>query len=152
MNRRYICSSLVAVAMLAATLWAADIKLDGVKCIMNPKAAAKAEKNVAYKGGKVFFCCDNCPKGFQKKMKAGDKTVAAKANAQLVATNQAKQAKCPLTGRPLNANQSLTVAGAEVGFCCPNCKGKVAQLKGEKQLLTVLGDAAFKKAGFKVAK
>ena len=33
---------------------------------------AKATKSVDYKGGKVFFCCDNCPKGFSAKIKAGD--------------------------------------------------------------------------------
>ena len=43
---------------------AEEIKLENIKCVMNPKGAAKAESFVDYKGGKVFFCCDNCPQKF----------------------------------------------------------------------------------------
>ena len=143
----------VAVTMLTASLFAADaINLEGIKCVMNPRAKAKAVKSLDYKGGKVFFCCDNCPKGFTAKIKAGDELVAAKGNAQLVATKQAKQGKCPLTGRPINAEQTVKVAGATVAFCCPNCKGKVAGLEGNEQLLAALGNTAFKKGEFKVPK
>lgn len=153
MKSRMLLGALGSVAILAASLVAADaIKLDGIKCIMNPKNDAKAAKSVDYKGGKVFFCCDNCPQAFKAKIKAGDKLVAAKANAQLVATGQAKQSKCPITGRPCQPGFKVNVAGATVFFCCPNCQGKVADLKGDEQLLTALGDEAFKKAAFKVNK
>ena len=143
-----------SVVLFTASLFAADaIKLDGIKCVMNARNDAKAGKSVDYKGGQVFFCCDNCPKAFATKIKSGDELVAAKANAQLVATKQAKQSKCPLTGQPCKPAHTVKVAGgATVAFCCPNCKGKVAELEGDKQLLTVLSDAAYKKAGFKVAK
>lgn len=140
-----VCVS--SVALLALTVYAADeVKLEGIKCIMNPKAAAKAETGVDYKGGKVFFCCMNCPKKFDETKNA----VAA--NHQLVATKQAKQEKCPLTGRALNAEQKVTVNGAEVTFCCPNCKGKVAKATGEDQLKLCFSNEAFDKAGFKVKK
>lgn len=149
MKARSLFTAIASIAVLAVTLYAADeIKLDGIKCVMNPKAAAKAEKSVDYKGGKVFFCCDNCPKGFAKKIEDGDKLVAAKGNAQLVSTAQAKQAKCVFTGGPLKTE--LTVAGAKVQFCCDNCKGKAAKLEGDEQLIALLGDAAFEKGGFKV--
>ena len=149
MKARSLFTAVASVAVLAVTLYAADeIKLEGIKCVMNPKAAAKAEKSVDYKGGKVFFCCDNCPKGFAKKIEEGDKLVAAKGNAQLVATGQAKQAKCVFTGGPLKTK--LTVAGATVQFCCENCLGKAKKLEGDDQLLAVLGDDAFKKGAFKV--
>jgi YHS domain-containing protein len=149
MKARSLFTALASVAVLAVTLYAAEeIKLDGIKCVMNPKAAAKAEKTVDYKGGKLFFCCDNCPKGFAKKLEAGDKVVAAKGNAQLVATGQAKQAKCVFTGGPLKTK--LTVAGATVQFCCNNCKGKAEKLEGDDQLIALFGDAAFEKGGFKV--
>lgn len=151
MKIRGILVGVASVALLALTVYAADeIKLDGIKCVMNPKANAKAEKSVDYKGGKVFFCCDNCPKGFAKKIEAKDEVTAAKGNAQLVATGQAKQAKCVFTGGPLKTK--LTVAGATIQFCCDNCKGKAEKLEGDKQLLAVIGDAAFKKGGFKVGK
>ena len=72
MKIRGILVGVASVALLALSVYAADeIKLKGIKCAMNPKAAAKAEKSVDYKGGKVFFCCDNCPKGFAKKIEAG---------------------------------------------------------------------------------
>jgi YHS domain-containing protein len=149
MKARSLFTAVASIAVLAVTLYAADeIKLDGIKCVMNPKAAAKAEKSVDYKGGKVFFCCDNCPKKFAEKIEAGDKLVAAKGNAQLVSTGQAKQAKCVFTGGALKTE--LTVAGTKVQFCCDNCKGKAAKLEGDDQLVALFGDAAFEKGGFKV--
>jgi hypothetical protein len=142
-------SLLVVMACFAMTsVYAADVKLDGVKCIMNPKAAAKADKSVDYKDGKVYFCCDNCPKEFAKDTKKH----AAKANAQLVATAQAKQGKCPLSGEALNKDTEITVGGAKVQFCCNNCKGKVEKASGDDQLNLVFSDDAFKKGDFKVEK
>lgn len=137
------------VALIAVSVYAADeIKLDDVKCIMNPKAAAKADKFVEFKGGKVFFCCPNCPKGFEKKVEAGDKVVIAKGNKQLIQTGQAKQGKCPFTGGPLKTE--LVVDGAKIQFCCNNCLGKAKKLEGEEQLTALFGDEAFEKAEFKV--
>ena len=145
MRIRSLLVSCLSVAVLALTVYAADeVKLEGVKCIMNPKAAAKAETGVDYKGGKVYFCCMNCPKKFD----ATKNAVAA--NNQLVATKQAKQEKCPLTGRALAADQKVTINGAEVAFCCGNCKGKVEKATGEDQQKLVFSNEAFEKAGFKV--
>ena len=153
MKIRGIVVGVASVALLALTVYAAEeIKLEGVKCAMNPKAAAKAEKFVEYKGGKVFFCCDNCPKGFAKKIDAKDKLTAAKGNAQLVQTGQAKQTKCVFTGGPAKDGTEVTVAGAAIKFCCNNCQGKAKKLEGDEQLLSLIGDAAYKKGGFKVAK
>lgn len=147
MRIRSLLVSASSVALLALTVYAADdVKLEGVKCIINPKAAAKAGTGVDYKGGKVFFCCMNCPKKFDTEKNA----VAA--NHQLVATKQAKQEKCPITGKAIDSEQKTTVNGAEISFCCPNCKGKVAKATGEDQLKMVFSNEAFDKAGFKVAK
>ncbi len=153
MKVRSTITALASIAVLAVAVYAAEeIKLDGVKCIMNPNGPAKAEKSVDYKGGKVFFCCDNCPKGFAKKIEAGDKLVAAKGNAQLVSTGQAKQTKCPFSGGKCKPGTEVTVAGAKVYFCCNNCQAKAKKMSGDDQLLAVLSDDAFKKAGFKVGK
>jgi hypothetical protein len=137
-----------AFAALVAVSFAADVDLTDVKCVMRPTAAAKMDKSVDYKEGKVYFCCDNCPKGFAAKIEAKDKVVAAKGNKQLVQTGQAKQAKCPFTGGPMK--EKLTVAGAEIQFCCNNCKGKAEKMEGDEQVVALFGDEAFKKAGFKV--
>lgn len=138
------------LAVMSVTLYAADVNLEDVKCIMNPKAAAKADKSVDYKGGKVYFCCGNCPKAFAKKIEAKDKVVAAKANHQLIATGQAEQKKCPFTGGPLKTE--LTVDGAKIQFCCNKCKGKAESLEGEEKMVVLFGDDAWEKAEFKVEK
>jgi len=134
--------------MLTAVMAADEVKLDGIKCIVNPKAAAKADKSADYKDGKVYFCCDNCPKAFAK----DEKKFATSANTQLVATGQAKQHKCPLSGGDLNKDTEITVAGAKVQFCCNMCKGKVEKTEKDKQAELVFSDEAFKKADFKVEK
>jgi len=146
MKRIAMCAALVC--SLFASAYAADVKLDGVKCIMNPKADAKADKSVEYKGGKVYFCCDNCPKAFEKDKEKH----AAKANHQLVATAQAKQAKCPLSGGELNKDTEITINGAKVQFCCNMCKGKVEKASDTEKLDLVFSDKAFEKAEFKVEK
>jgi YHS domain-containing protein len=139
----------VALGFALTSVYAADeVKLDGVKCIVNAKAAAKADKSRDYKDGKVYFCCDNCPKKFDSDQKA----FAEKANAQLVQTEQAKQGKCPLSGQDLNKDTQITVAGAKIAFCCNMCKGKVEKASDEEKLKLCFSDEAWKKADFKVEK
>lgn len=137
------------LSLVLATAYAEEkVKLDGVKCIVAGTKAAKEDNAVAYKDGKVFFCCMNCPKAF-----AGDKAkFATKANHQLVATGQAKQGKCPISGKDLDAGTEITVSGAKVAFCCNMCKGKAEGASGDEQLEMLFSDKAFDKAGFKVAK
>lgn len=143
------CSLLVAgLGLLITSVVVADVKLDGVKCIVAKDKAANAEKSVDFKGGKIYFCCDNCPKAFAK----DEKKYEDKAKAQLVQTEQAKQSKCPLSGGDLNKDTEITVAGAKVQFCCNMCKGKVEKASGDEQLKMVFGEEAWKKADFKVEK
>lgn len=144
MKIRSLIVGAMSVALLTLTAFAADeVKLEGVKCVLNPNGPAKADKSVDYKGAKVFFCCGNCPKKFDAEKHA----VAA--NAQLAATKQAKQVKCPISGRDCNEEHKVTVKGVEVCFCCPNCKGKVEKAEGEEQAKLVFDNKAFDKA-FKV--
>ena len=112
-----------------------------VKCPVSGKPIDK-EHHVAYKGAKVYFCCPNCPKAFEK----DTAKFATKANLQLVQTEQAVEKKCPLTGRPLNKEQMVSIEGVDVQFCCMNCKGKVADMEKDKQLEAVFADKAFDKA------
>lgn len=140
-----VCSAVLAIGLAA---YAAEEKAKEFKatCPVSGKAALE-DKTAAYKGGKVYFCCENCPKAFAK----DTAKFATKANQQLVATGQTTQAKCPLTGGKLNPDASSTVGGAKVGFCCNNCKGKVDAAKGDAQAELVFSDAAFAK-GFEVKK
>lgn len=122
-------------------------KLNGAKCPVAGTKAAKAESSAEYRGAKVYFCCDNCPKAFAK-----DKAkYANKANHQLVQTSQAKQEKCPLSGEAIDKEQTADVSGVKVSFCCGNCKGKVEKAEGDKKLELVFADTPFDK-GFKVEK
>ncbi len=133
--------------VVAGFVVAEEAKKFEQKCVVSG-AAAKEDKTVAYKGGKVYFCCENCPKAFEKDVKK----FATKANLQLVSTGQAKQAKCPLSGGKLNAEKTVKVGGVSVQFCCENCQGKVAKAEGDAQVELVFSDAAFEKAGFEVPK
>ena len=109
---------------------------------MNAKAGAKAGTEVDYKGGKVFFCCMNCPKAFAK----DTEKFSTKANAQLVQTKQAKQVKCPISGEDFKEDQTTKVGEVTVAFCCNNCKGKVDKASGDEQLDLVFSNKAFEKA------
>jgi YHS domain-containing protein len=145
--RSLIAVAIAAAVVVAASLNAEDKKkdpLEGVKCPVSGKQV-KAEAAVDYKGAKVYMCCPGCPEAFKK----DTAKFAAKANAQLVATGQAEQAKCPITGGATKAGTEVSVGGAKVAFCCNNCKGKVSKAEGDEQLALVFSDAAFAK-GFKV--
>ncbi|RIK73797.1 MAG: hypothetical protein DCC68_24270 [Planctomycetota bacterium] len=149
MKIRSLLAVFVAVAVaVAASLNAEDKKdpLAGITCPVSGKQV-KADAAVDYKGAKVYMCCPNCPKAFAK----DTAKFAAKANAQLVATGQAKQVKCPISGGPTKEGTEVKVGATEVAFCCNKCQGKVAKAKGDEQLGLVFSDAAFAK-GFEVKK
>jgi YHS domain-containing protein len=108
------CAAVAALLCLVVTVQAEKEKdpLAGAKCPVSGKPVVKA--GVAdHNGGKVYFCCTNCPKAFA----ANTAKYAAKANHQLAVTGQAKQVKCPMKGKPVNAAHNVTVAGVKVGFC-----------------------------------
>ena len=149
MKARMLVAMICVVAVSAVlSLSAAEKKdpLAGIKCPVSGKAI-KAASFLAHNGGKVYFCCDNCPKAFAK----NTAKFTAKANQQLVDTKQAKLVKCPITGKKLDSATKIDVAGTAVCFCCNGCKGKVSKATGADQLALVFGEKAFAK-GFKVAK
>lgn len=142
-----ILVAVAAVCMLSAVAWAADaIKLDGVNCVVAASKAAKEGNSVEYKGGKVFFCCMNCPKAFAK----DTAKFATSANKQLVATGQAKQVACPYSGKDVAEGTTVKVGGVDVGFCCMNCKGKTEKANADEAVEMVFNDKSFDK-GFKVS-
>jgi YHS domain-containing protein len=144
MRARVLVGLAVAAVAVFATAYAADeIKVEGIKCVVAGTKDAKAANAVDYKGGKVFFCCMNCPKAFA----ADTAKFAAKANHQLVATKQAKQVACPFTGEAVDAATKIKVSGAEVAFCCDMCKGKAEASKD--QITLIFAEKGFDKA-FKV--
>ena len=146
-RRISLVASVTLFAFVASFVIAEDAKKEfKANCVVAKDKAAKEDKSVEYRGGKIYFCCGGCPEAFKK-----DKAkFSTRANMQLVSTGQAKQAKCPISGEALNADTKIKVGDAEVAFCCNNCKGKVEKATGDDQLALVYSDKAFDKAGFKV--
>src|SRR5437868_29019 len=72
----------------------------------------KPDLTTAYKGGVVQVCCKGCIEEF----KNSPSKFAAVANHQLVATQQAKQERCPVTGDTFDPAISAEVAGVVVHF------------------------------------
>jgi YHS domain-containing protein len=136
-------ASLIAVGSLVADD-ADKVDLSKIKCVVSGKAV-NPDAAAEYKGGQVYFCCEGCPGAFAK----DTKKFAAKANHQLVATHQAKQTGCPMSGEDLDAETAIEIGGVEVAFCCNNCKKAASSKEGDEQVDLVFGDKAFEK-GFKV--
>ena len=134
-TRSMMFAMTAAVLTLGGALFAAD--LANVKCPVSGKPALE-EHAVNHNGGKVYFCCPNCPKAFQ----ANTEKFAAKANHQLAKTGQIKQTACPITGKPLNAETAIDVQGVDVAFCCNGCKGKVSKATPAEQLELAFGAKA----------
>lgn len=143
---------IAAFAIVCAALLAAvsenqagdDAQLKNAKCPVSGKAI-NPDASVAYKGGKVYFCCMNCPKVFEK----NTKKFSAKANHQLAVTGQAQEVKCPFTGKKLNPATKINVQGANVCFCCMNCQAKAEKAEGPQQINMIFNDKSFDK-GFRV--
>ncbi len=139
----------LACLLLVGSLVAAEAEkadLSKVKCVVSGKPV-NPEATADYKGAKVYFCCPGCPKAFAK----DTSKFAAKANLQLVATHQAKQKACPLSGKPTKDGKTVEVAGVKVGVCCGNCQKAIASKKGDAQIELAFNDKAFDK-GFEVVK
>ena len=132
------CLALLAAAALAAPATKVEpmCPVSGHAC--SPDATAEFE------GGKVCFCCEKCAKAFA----ADSAKFTAKARQQLVVTGQMVQKGCPFSGGPVKNGTQVDVGGVAVGFCCGNCKGKVAKASPEDQVGMVFGSGK----GFALAK
>ena len=142
-SRLFVAALAVATFAVIGSLRAAE-KVD-LKCPVSGKAI-DADQTVAFNGGEVAFCCENCPKAFAK----NQKKFAGKANLQLVQSKQLKQIKCPLTGRPMNPTKVVKLAGVEINVCCGNCLAKVNKLASNNEKIDLL--LSNTKKGFEIAK
>ncbi len=143
MKTRLCVAALAVVALVAAnTLRAADAP--ALKCPVSGQPT-KADKTVDFNGGRVQFCCENCPKEFAKNT---DK-YKAKANLQMAQSGQLKQTACPLTGKPAAADKSVEVGGVTVGLCCGGCLAKATKASGDDLVNLIFADTS---KGFKATK
>jgi len=128
--------SLFAATICSAVIVSAAIKEPkDAKCPVSGKSC-DPDANAAFDGGKLWFCCDKCAAAF----KADSAKFAAKSHQQMVSTGQLTQKGCPFSGKPVNAATVIDIGGAEVGFCCPACKGKAEKATGNEQIELVFGD------------
>lgn len=67
-----------------------------------------------FEGTKISFCCAKCKAKFDK---AEDKTTLAFASAK----GFTFQDKCPISGKPIKADQTVEHNGKKVYFCCEGC-------------------------------
>ena len=111
------------------------------KCPVSGEAATK-EQFTAYKEKQVYFCCDKCKAAFE----AEPAKFEVKANHQLAQTKQFVQKKCPITGGPIDKEQSARVSNVTVRFCCEKCKGSVQSATADEKLEMIFAAKAFKKA------
>ena len=144
-RKRTICKTTLLSSFVIAAALCCDVGVQAadalkLQCPVCGKAAGK-EHSAEHNGGTVCFCCDRCSNSFA----ARTKDFAAKANAQLVASGQFKEVKCPLEGYRLNPLTAIEVAGVKVTFCCKGCKNVVAHANRDEQIDLVFNDKAFKK-------
>src|SRR5689334_5578476 len=101
MKKLMLVVAFAACAAFVSSGFAGDKKVTP-KC---PVSGNKIDKDasVDFNGGKVYFCCNNCP----TKFKDDTDKFAAKANFQLYVTGQAKIVKCPFSGEKLNTDTKI---------------------------------------------
>jgi len=143
MNFRTYAAASMLLVVFGFAVYAADTAVEDLKCPVSGQPV-NPEAFVEHNGGKVYFCCENCPKKFS----ADPAKYAAKANHQMAQSGQLKQTACPITGKAAKDSTAIDVQGVSVAFCCNNCKGKVAKAEGDEQLELVFGDS---NKGFKAA-
>jgi YHS domain-containing protein len=86
--------------------------------------------------GKVYFCCKNCPKAFEK----DPAKYEMKTRRQLAETGQIVQVGCPISGRAVNEETTVEVGLAKVAFCCENCLAKYNDADDEGKLKVVFAN------------
>jgi YHS domain-containing protein len=86
--------------------------------------------------GKVYFCCKNCPKAFEKDPAKFELATRR----QLVETGQVVQVACPVSGRAVNKEVAIETGNAKVAFCCEGCLGKYEKADDEGKLKVLFAD------------
>ncbi|MCA8972604.1 MAG: hypothetical protein KDC95_22645 [Planctomycetes bacterium] len=88
------------------------------------------KKTFAFEGKTIALCCSDCLQKFAKDPKKwfpkvvfrDPKSAATTVDAD--ATPVLLNAKCPVSGEAANAEHSIRIGDAAIGFCCGKCKAK----------------------------
>jgi len=86
--------------------------------------------------GKVYFCCKNCPKAFEKE----PAKFALKTALQLAETGQIMQVSCPVSGHDFDRDVAVEMGNTKVAFCCENCLKKYKDADDEGKFKVVFAD------------
>jgi YHS domain-containing protein len=137
MKSRFAAICTASVVALVCTAVAATAAIKEPKDAKCPVSGHECDPSASadFAGGKVWFCCEKCVAGF----KGDSAKFSAKAHQQMVSTGQLVQKGCPFSGGPVKPGTQIDIGGAEVGFCCPNCKGKVEKASPDDQVTMVFG-------------
>jgi YHS domain-containing protein len=142
MKTRSIIVSLSAVLLLvvggltAAESGEAKKKFKATCPVSGKPAVEKSVVELPKNGGKVYFCCDNCPKAFNNDPKKFDNQVRR----QFLETGQVVQVACPVSGQPFDKEVTVEVGQAKVGFCCKNCLAKFEAADDDGRLKLVFAN------------
>lgn len=139
MRTRLALALAFVIGLVAVRALQAEDKVDlkGVKCPLSGKDVV-ADGTADFNGGKVYFCCKNCPEAFKK----DTAKFAAKANHQMAQTGQLKQKACPMSAKECKAGTEVDVNGVKVAFCCNNCKGAAEKLTADERLAKFFTDVS----------
>jgi hypothetical protein len=101
---RFCCDGCLGKYLAKEKLKAED---KGAKTCAACDKPAKADVALDVNGAQTYFCCDDCRKGYLKRISAVDKGPG----------------KCPVSGKDADPKVSLVRVKAEaVYFCCGNCR------------------------------
>jgi YHS domain-containing protein len=127
---------LLVVGGLTAAESDAEKKFEATCPVSGKPAVEKSVVELPKNGGKVYFCCDNCPKAFKSDPKKFDNKVRR----QFLETGQVVQVACPVSGKPFDKEVTVEVGHAKVGFCCKNCLAKFEKADDDGKLKLVFAD------------
>ena len=139
---------LMAMKGFSAAKEEATEKKFAATCPVSGKPAIESSVVERKDGTKVYFCCENCPAAYKK----DPKKYMLKVRQQLLETGQIVQVGCPVSGEPVNKEQTVEIGHAKVGFCREKCLAKYKEADEEGKLKLVFGGEAFKKGFTKQTK
>ncbi len=142
MKARWIVVSLCVAMLLAAGKLTrakdepADKKFAATCPVSGKPALESSVVDLSKGGGKVYFCCENCPKAFKENPEKFELQVRR----QLLETGQIVQVACPVTGKLVSKEAMVEIGTAKAGFCCEKCLAKYNAADDEGKLKFLFAD------------
>ena len=137
-DNHFIKPNLLAIAcgwlacLLIAAAPVSAQQYPGVKCIVNGNSQCSVRHSVKFGQGNVFFGSQAAVAHFQNRVldklelsQQPEQSLMLKANHQLAVTKQVKQKRCPITGKSIEKDQFLVIAGVKVFFHDSEAKTKM---------------------------